>query len=142
AQSKHTFTLVVDSGAAGAPDLPDAPIVTVPTSQSVDDAATADGSRSIRDILLFARRLSRGFDAILFPTNYSFVPVRPGPQVVVVVHDALPEAMPQLVLPSKKARMLWNVKTRIVRWRADLIATVSKTSATEISRHLQMPRAE
>jgi glycosyltransferase involved in cell wall biosynthesis len=142
ASTRHTFTLVVDSGAARAPDLPDADIVSVPTRQSVSDAATADGSRSIADVFRVARRLSRGFDAILFPTNYSFVPVLPGPFVVVVIHDALPEAMPELVLQSRRARALWTLKNRLVTWRSDLIATVSNASAAAIHEYLGIDRGK
>jgi glycosyltransferase involved in cell wall biosynthesis len=138
AGSAHSFTLVVDSGAARAADLPDARILAVPTRQSVSDAASAEGSRSILDMLRVAGRLSRGFDAVLFPTNYSFVPVAPGPLVIVVIHDTLPESMPELVLPSKRAQLFWNLKNRLVRSRADLVATVSKTSAAGISRHLHI----
>jgi glycosyltransferase involved in cell wall biosynthesis len=139
AGSLHAFTLVLDSGAAEASDLPDAPMVIVRTRQAVTDAATADGSRSIPDMIRVAARLSYGFDAVLFPTNYSFVPVRPGPLVAVVIHDTLPETMPELVLPSRKDRLLWNLKNRWVRWRADLVATVSKTSAQCISRDMRIP---
>lgn len=140
ASSQHTFSLVVDSGSARATDLPDAPVLVVPTARSVADAATVDGSRSLRDMWQMARRLSGGFDAILFPTNYSFVPVWPGAFVVVVIHDALPEAMPELVLQGRRARALWTLKNRLVRWRADLIATVSKASAAEIERYLGVDR--
>ena len=140
AATRHTFTLVVDSGAAAAPDLPQVPIVVVPTRQTISDGASANGHRSIADILRFTYRLSRGFDAILFPTSYSFVPVAPGPLVAVVVHDTMPESIPELVLPSKKARLLWNTKSRLMRWRADLVATVSTTSAESISRHLHIAR--
>jgi glycosyltransferase involved in cell wall biosynthesis len=136
----HTFTLVVDSGAAAASDLPDAPVVTVPTGRAVAEAASADSSRSIPDVLRIARRLSSGFDAVLFPTSFSFVPVAPGPLVAVVIHDAMPEIMPELVGPSVTARALWNLKSRLVRWRADLIATVSNASADAISRTLHVAR--
>jgi glycosyltransferase involved in cell wall biosynthesis len=136
AETGHRFTLVVDSGAARAADLPDMPVVTVPTRQAVVDSATASGSRSPVDMVRMAARLSRGFDAVVFPTNYSFVPVLPGPLVVVVIHDALPEAMPEMVLQSARARALWSLKNRLARGRADLLATVSQASAVEIRRRL------
>ena len=85
ARTPHTFTLVLDSGAAGSSDLPDANVVVVPTRQSVASAATVEGSRTISDVLRVSHHLSRGFDVIIFPTNYSFVPVLPGPFVVVVI---------------------------------------------------------
>jgi glycosyltransferase involved in cell wall biosynthesis len=83
-----------------------------------------------------AARLSRGFDGILFPTNYSFVPVLPGRRVVVVIHDAIPESMPALVLGSRRAQLLWSAKNRLACWQASVIATVSEASAREIRRHL------
>jgi len=140
ANTRHTFALVVDSGAATAVDLPDSEVVVVPTRQTVSEAATAASSRSIPDMIRVSRRLSSGFDAIIFPTNYSFVPVLPGPFVVVVIHDALPEAMPDLVLQSTRARVLWTAKNRLVTWRADLIATVSNASAAAIHNFLHVDR--
>jgi glycosyltransferase involved in cell wall biosynthesis len=136
ARSAHRFSLVVDSGAARAPDLPDVPIVQVATGRAVVDSATADSYRSPLDMARISARLSRQFDAVLFPTNYSFVPVLPGPFVVVVIHDALPEAMPHLVLQGTRARFLWSLKNRLARARADLLATVSEASAAEIRRRL------
>jgi glycosyltransferase involved in cell wall biosynthesis len=136
AKSAHRFSLVADSGAARASDLPDVPIVEVATRRSVVDSATADSYRSPVDMARISARLSRQFDAVLFPTNYSFVPVLPGPFVVVVIHDALPEAMPHLVLQSPRARLLWSLKNRLARARADLLATVSEASAAEIRRRL------
>jgi glycosyltransferase involved in cell wall biosynthesis len=81
-------------------------------------------------------------DAVIFPTNYSFVPVWPGPRVVVVIHDALPEAMPRMLLGSRRARMLWGLKNRLACYRADVVATVSMASSREIRRHLPYLRAE
>jgi glycosyltransferase involved in cell wall biosynthesis len=60
--------------------------------------------------------------------------------VVVVIHDALPEAMPELVLQSRRARALWAAKNKLVTWRADLIATVSNASATAIQQFLHVDR--
>jgi glycosyltransferase involved in cell wall biosynthesis len=135
--SEHTFTLVLDSGAASASDLPNTPRIVVPTRSAVADAATANGRRSLADIWRMSAALSsRRFDAVLFPTSYSFVPVGPGPFVMIVVHDALPETMPKLVLGSWSARIMWGLKTRLACWRADEIATVSEASARAIRRHL------
>lgn len=141
AESTHRFTLVVDSGsAAGLP--PGADVVVVPTRRSVVDAATADDSRSPLDMARMAARLSRGFDAVLFPTNFSFVPIWPGRFVAVVIHDAIPEAMPGLVLGSRRARLLWGAKNQLVCRRANLLATVSEASAREIRRLLPVGARE
>ncbi len=137
AASPHTFTLVVDSGAAEAKDLPDVRRMVVPTRRSVVDAASATGSRSIADLVLMSRALSSAeFDAVLFPTLYSFVPLWSRAHVTVVIHDALPEKMPDLVLGSRYARLQWNLKTRLACRRGDLLATVSESSAREIRANL------
>ena len=95
AGSGHRFTLVVDSGAAAADDLPDAPRVVVDTGEAVVHAAASDASRSPRDLWGMSRALSAtAFDVVLFPTLYSYVPVLSRGHVTVVVHDAMPETMP------------------------------------------------
>lgn len=141
AGSRHRFTLVLDSGAARAGDLPDAPTLVVPTGHAVVEAASARGSRSLTDLWRMGSALSDPrFDAIVFPTNYSFVPVRRGPHVILVIHDALPEKMPRVVLGSRKNELFWTLKSRVACWRADQIATVSETSAREIRRYLPVGR--
>lgn len=141
ARSGHEITLVVDSGAAAAPDLPDAPRLFAPTSHSVVDAAAAAGARSPSDLWKMGAALSsRAFDAVLFPTVYSFVPLVSRAHVTVVIHDAMPETVPNLVLGSARARVLWRAKTWLACRRANVIATVSEASAAEIRRHLPVPR--
>jgi glycosyltransferase involved in cell wall biosynthesis len=143
ARSRHTFTLVVDSGAALAlQDFRRSEVVVVPTTRAVVDAATAHSSRSAGDMARMAARLSRGFDAVFFPTNYSFVPLLPGRFVAVVIHDAIPEAMPGLVLGGRRARLLWGLKNRLACLQANLLATVSQASADEIRRRLPVGRRE
>lgn len=140
--SRHRFTLVVDSGAASAVrEVHDVDVVVVKTGQAVVHAATASGSRSPLDMLRMSAALSR-FDAVLFPTNYSFVPVLPGRFVSVVIHDAIPETMPEMALGSRRAQQLWRAKNRIACWQASLIATVSEASAKEIRRHLPVAGRE
>ena len=139
APSPHTFTLVLDSGAAAAADLPDTPRVVAPTSKAVVAAAGVDGARSPADLLRMATALSgRRFDAVVFPTLYSFVPVVSRAHVTVVVHDAMPETVPEMVLGSTRARVLWKAKTWLACRRADTLATVSEASATEIRRRLPL----
>ena len=135
----HDYTLVLDSGAAGALDLPDAARVVVPTRRSVADSATATGARSAIDIWRMSGALSsKAFDAVIFPTLYSFVPVRRGPLVTVVIHDVIPETLPRLALGGWRARTLWNLKRTAACRRADMVATVSEASARAIQEHLRL----
>ena len=137
ASSPHTFTLVLDSGAAAATDLPDAPRIVAATRRAVVDAAGADGARSPADLFRMGAALSGPrFDAVIFPTLYSFVPVVSRAHVTVVVHDAMPETVPELVLGSARARMLWKAKTWLACRQADTVATVSEASASEIRNRL------
>ena len=139
APSPHTFTLVLDSGAAAAADLPDTPRIVARTSEAVVAAAGADRARSPADLLRMGAALSRNhFDAVLFPTLYSFVPVFSRAHVTVVVHDAMPETVPELVLGSARARLLWKAKTWLACRRANTLATVSEASGAEIRRRLPL----
>jgi glycosyltransferase involved in cell wall biosynthesis len=139
APSNHRFTLVLDTGAAAATDLPDVPRVVAATRESVVSAAGADGARSLSDLWRMGAALSaRAFDAVVFPTLYSYVPVLSSAHVTVVVHDAMPETVPDLVLGSPRARLLWKAKTWLACRRADAVATVSEASASEIRRHLPL----
>jgi glycosyltransferase involved in cell wall biosynthesis len=139
APSPHTFTLVLDSGAAAAADLPDTPRIVARTSEAVVAAAGADGARSPADLLRMGAALSRNhFDAVLFPTLCSFVPVFSRAHVTVVVHDAMPETVPELVLGSARARLLWKAKTWLACRRANTLATVSEASGAEIRRRLPL----
>ena len=140
ASSPHTFTLVLDSGAAAAADLPEAPRVVARTSEAVVAAAGANGARSATDLLRMGAVLSRHhFDAVVFPTLYSFVPVFSRAHVTVVVHDAMAETVPEMVLGSARARLLWKAKTWLACRRANTLATVSEASAVEIRRRLPLP---
>jgi glycosyltransferase involved in cell wall biosynthesis len=142
AASPHRFTLVLDSGAAAATDLPDVPRIVAATRKSVVSAAAADGARSPQDLWRMGAALSgREFDAVVFPTLYSYVPVVSRAHVTVVVHDAMPETVPDLVLGSRRARLLWKAKTWLACRRANAVATVSEASASEIRRHLPLSAA-
>jgi glycosyltransferase involved in cell wall biosynthesis len=135
--ARHRWTLVLDGAAAEAADLPDADRVVVETRHAVVDAASADGARSLPDLWRMSRAVSsRRFDLVIFPTVYSFVPVFSGASVLVVYHDALPEAMPRLVLGTRRAEILWRAKSLMACWRANLLATVSEASAAAIREHL------
>jgi glycosyltransferase involved in cell wall biosynthesis len=137
----HQWSLVLDKGAARAADLPETRRIVVPTGEAVVDAASAEGARSVRDLWRMSRALSSpDFDAVIFPTVYSFVPVLSRARVMVIYHDAMPEAMPRLVLGTRRAEMLWRAKSLMACWRANVLATVSDASAAAIRAHLPVGR--
>jgi glycosyltransferase involved in cell wall biosynthesis len=106
------------------------------------DAASASGSRSVRD--LFAMRRAAGEerpDVLFYPTVYTYCPVPRGVRAVVTVHDAIAERFPELTLPSRRARFFWNLKVRHALARSRLVLTVSDFAAAEIEEVLRVDRA-
>jgi glycosyltransferase involved in cell wall biosynthesis len=101
----------------------------VATSAATIDAASAHGRRRLRDMAAMSRALSDpAFDAIVFPTVYSFVPVASRARKLVLIHDLIAERYPRLVLHSRRARWLWGMKVALGRRQADVLATVSEYS--------------
>jgi glycosyltransferase involved in cell wall biosynthesis len=108
---------------------PEAEIRLVTSSASTATAASANGSRSVRDMWLISRAMSSpDFQVLLFPTIYSFVPTFTRARKIVVVHDTIAETFPHLTLPNRKARLFWQAKVRAGRAQADALVTVSEYS--------------
>jgi glycosyltransferase involved in cell wall biosynthesis len=92
-------------------------------------AASSDGSRSLPDIWRMSRALSHpGFDLVLFPTVYSYVPVLSRAHKMVFIHDVIAEKYPELTLPSLPSRFLWKSKVGLALRQAGTIVTVSNHS--------------
>lgn len=101
------------------------PIV-VATSSAASSAASAEGRRSLVDILRMSRAAAGGrFDLFFFPAVYSYFPLYPKSKLVVTFHDAIAERHPNLIFPSRTSRCFWGLKTWLARRQADLIVTVS-----------------
>jgi glycosyltransferase involved in cell wall biosynthesis len=87
-----------------------------------------------------SRALSdREFELLLFPTVYSYVPVFSRAKKVVMIHDVIAETYPDLTVPKRAARLLWNTKVALGRWQADAIVTVSEYSRKGILDHFRVP---
>jgi glycosyltransferase involved in cell wall biosynthesis len=92
-------------------------------------AAAAAGRRSLPDLWRMSRALSdRAFDAVLFPTAYSYVPTFSRARILVFVHDVIAETYPGMTLPTASARLFWRAKMWSARRRADALLTVSEFS--------------
>jgi glycosyltransferase involved in cell wall biosynthesis len=135
----NRYTLFLDSTEAAEPP-PDACEVrvlrsSVPTVQ----AASANGRRSIADMWRMSRALSAAeFDAVLFPTIYSYVPVFSRARKLVMVHDIIAETFPWLTTPRLASRIFWNTKVALGRLQADALITVSDYSREGILKHFHM----
>ncbi len=111
----------------------------VPASKPASEAARANGSRSIKDLFGMSRALSKpGFDVLIFPTVYSYVPVRSRARKILFIHDVIAETYPELTLPGLGSRWLWKTKTWMAFRQADILLTVSEYSKSGIAEHFQV----
>lgn len=103
--------------------------------------AGAGGARSALDIarLSYAARTSP-LDVFLFPSLLTYVPVL-GMSTVVGLHDTSPEALPELTLPSRAARLLWKAKQGMAMRRAARLFTVSEAAKGDLVAHFRLDPA-
>jgi glycosyltransferase involved in cell wall biosynthesis len=139
----HELVFFADEAAAEAFELraPNARLARVELGASPTAAASAEGSRSPRDLLrmtLAVRR--RPLDVFFSPSVYTFFPLPPGLPALVCIHDCIAERFPELTFPSARARLFWKAKVRLATFQAARILTVSEYSARDIVRVLGVPR--
>ena len=124
-----------DRGAEGLPPESRAARVVVSTTAAATSAASADGSRSLRDLWRMRRAvaaLGRTLDVFYFPADYTYFPVRTPARVIVTKHDMTDRRVPELLFPSWRSRLFWEAKIRLAIHRSDLVFTVSETSRRDI----------
>jgi glycosyltransferase involved in cell wall biosynthesis len=110
--------------------------------QAPTQAASADGRRSLMDMLRFTRAVAHErLDVFFSPSVYTYFPLPPGLPTVVTVHDAIAERFPELTLPTRRARLFWRSKVSLAVWQARIVLTVSDYSARELERVLRIPAA-
>lgn len=102
-------------------------------------AASANGRRTVRDMLRLTRAVIRErLDVFFSPSVYTYFPLPPGLPCLATVHDAIPERHPLLTFATRRARLFWQLKTRLALRQADLVLTVSDFSAREIAEALHV----
>lgn len=127
------YTLFTDSVDATEPWPDQSEVRILRASAPAVQAASAEGRRSLPDMWRMSRALSApGFDLVLFPTIYTYVPVFGPARTLVMVHDVIAETFPQLTVPRPAARLAWNLKSAVGRWQADALITVSDYSRDRI----------
>ncbi len=136
---KNHYTFFMDS-TEGMETVPrEVQVQVVRTSAPTTIAASSTGHRSARDMFRMSLALSsQGFDLLLFPTVYTFVPVFNRAKKIVIIHDVIAENYSHLTLPSTTARLLWKVKVALGRWQADAIVTISDYSREEILKRFRI----
>jgi alpha-1,3-rhamnosyl/mannosyltransferase len=136
------FVCFADDRAAEQFDLvaPNVRLVRVAQSASPTAAATANGARSVSDMLRFTRAVWREpLDVFFSPSVYTYFPLPPRLRAVVTVHDAIAERFPELTLPSARARLFWKLKVRLALAQARLVLTVSDFAARDLTDILAVP---
>lgn len=120
---------------------PNVEYLEVRQSASPTDAASADGHRSLRDMWSLTGAVRAARPRVFFsPSVYTYFPLPPGQRAVVTIHDTIAERFPEMTLPTRRARLFWNLKVGLAVRQARLVLTVSDYSAGEIERVLGVPR--
>ena len=135
------YVLLVDSDTAARAALPSgARIRVVATSKPPAEAAAEGSYRRIADVWRFARAArTESLDAFLFPSLQTWFPVR-GTAVVVGVHDTISDDLPELAFPSRRDRVLWQLKQRLAIRGADRLFAVSEASRSAVAARFGLPQ--
>ena len=114
--------------------------VEIDTGRAPTETARHAGQRSLSELRAFSRAVSREpLDVFVFPTVYTFAPVRTGATVIVGIHDVIPELFPELVFPRRWNRLLWRLKIRLSLRQAAYVLTVSEHAKRGIERVHRVP---
>ena len=112
----------------------------VAASAPSSEAAGAGGHRTLRDMWRMSRALSDpAYDTLLFPSIYTYVPVRSRARKLIFFHDAIAARYPVLALGTRRARILWRIKERLGLAQADRVITVSEYSRRALAAHFRLP---
>ena len=144
-QHNHYRFFLSAATAKEATDVPSGPrceTVVVETSEAPTQAAAVDGRRSLHDLWMMTRAVYKygsDLDLFFFPSVYTYFPIFGRAKVVVTIHDTIAERFPNLVFPTWRNRLFWNLKVRGAIWQSDLIATVSQSAKRDIVQEFRLP---
>lgn len=112
------------------------------TEFSPTQAASADGSRSAKDLWAMSREVLRHkIDIFFSPAVYSYFPIFNRTKIIVTLHDVIADHHPELIFPNKKSQMFWKLKQNIAIRQAHLILTVSEHSKEQIIEYFKLPES-
>ena len=101
-----------------------------------EQGPSASGRRRLYDLARMTAAVHREpLDVFFFPSVYSFFPLLGRPRTLVVVHDTIAEAHPELIFPGRRARLFWDLKVRLALFQADRVVTVSEHARRDVHRH-------
>jgi glycosyltransferase involved in cell wall biosynthesis len=129
------YVFVVDAGNPA--ELPGERLE-VKLSRPPAEAASADSYRPPADLLRLSAAVTRArFDAMLFPSVYTYFPSVGAPSVV-GVHDLIADGFPELTMPSRRARTFWQLKQHTAIRLAKRLFTVSEAARADIAARLKI----
>ena len=112
------------------------------TTISPIKAASADSSRSLKDLWAMSRAVLRHkTDVFFFPAVYSYFPIFNRTKIILTVHDVIADHHPELIFPNAKSKIFWKLKQNVAIRQADLIATVSEYSKKQIAEYFKLPES-
>ncbi len=140
----NDYLFFVDRDSTDAEQLPTRSTkVLVNTRLSQIEAASADSSRSVRDLWAMTDAVRRHrMDAFFFPAVYSFFPILNRTKLVVTLHDVIADHNPDLVFPNLKSKLFWKLKQRVAVHQADVVATVSEYSRRQIANYYDIEESQ
>jgi glycosyltransferase involved in cell wall biosynthesis len=132
-----TYVFVIDQETAHSAELPPgAERLIVALSRAPAAAASADSYRAPTDLVRLGVAVTRArFDALLFPSVYTYFPSARTPSIV-GIHDLIADDFPELTLPTRRARTFWSVKQRLAVRLARRLFTVSESARGAIASRL------
>lgn len=138
------YVFFVDSRSGSESEFPSAArVVIAPTKASAVESASASGRRSFGDLWSMSRTVLRNnIDVFFFPTVYTYFPVFNRTKIVLTIHDVIAEHHPELIFPNSRARFFWALKLSAAIRQADLVATVSEFSRSEITKYYRYPASK
>ncbi|CAN5682868.1 glycosyltransferase family 1 protein [soil metagenome] len=141
--SSHEILVFVDRPSIEAVEVPERfRKVAVDVRQAPSRAASANGRRSVGDLLAMGRAVARErLDLMFYPSTYCYFPVWNVPRVVVTMFDTLPLSHPDLVFPTRRGRLFWNAKEQLAVWKADRILTTSEASRRDLRSWFSLPES-
>jgi glycosyltransferase involved in cell wall biosynthesis len=136
----NDYTLFFDAPPRFDPPSEKAKLTFIASRSPTSEAASADGHRSVFDMVRASRAMSDGrLDLLIFPTIYSFVPIVSRAKKIVFIHDVIAETFPELTVPGLRSRLFWKAKVALGRRQADAVATVSEYSRRALVERFHLP---
>jgi glycosyltransferase involved in cell wall biosynthesis len=139
----NEYLFFIDSETTDVDDIPSGvKKIVAKTEFSQVKAASADGSRSLKDLWAMSREvLKHRVDVFFFPAVYSYFPVLNRTKILLTLHDVIADHHPELIFPNSKSKFFWKLKQKVAIKQADLIATVSEYSKREIIEYFRLPES-